>query len=527
MRDKGQRGTYSERPNLSQLLVDETIRRWLPASEVAASGIKLTIPKPQTDDELREVIQRYLGVHIPDQPVTPGRSTPFAALAEAYFARSPVSVWKGARALAGKTFTLAVLSWLEAVTLRANVSLLGGSQDQSDLVHDYMRTFWRRPTVPPAILASEPGTSKTRLIWGNSIKALAASQTKARGGHPPRLRIDEADELDLTVYKAIMGQPMTQGDVVDQVVISSTLQYPDKTMQFVLNEAAEKGWPVHEWGYEETRQPHGWLTQEQIERKRLQMTADSWRVEVELGDPSPEGRAIDPEKVERMFMGPVLTSPVRHEVPYREYEAPRAHASYATGGDWARSRDFVEIVTLRDDVFPLRLVAYQRFRKRAAPYIVAAFDHQTERYPGTASHDATSLGGKLMQDLLTEEGSGDTSIEGYEMTGRRRQNLFTDYILAIEHEEIVSPRIDVLYRQHKFVRNDDLRPGGTGHPPDGFVAGAMAYHASAAATQPLRLLNADTPERHQTEQPTDRLLKFLGPRQGVERFGIPRKFEPK
>ena len=32
--------------------------------------------------------------------------------------------------------------------------------------------------------------------------------------------------------------------------------------------AAEMGWPVSQWCYRETLEPHGWLTEDQVTRKR-------------------------------------------------------------------------------------------------------------------------------------------------------------------------------------------------------------------------------------------------------------------
>jgi phage FluMu gp28-like protein len=234
-----------------------------------------------------------------------------------------------------------------------------------------------------------------------------------------------------------------------------------------------------------------------------------WNTQYDLQDPNPEGRAIYPEKVERMFVGASVLSEVGDgEFPYREFELPVEGATYATGGDWARTRDYVEITTLRTDVTPLRLVAYERFRKKATQYTLAQVEGRVARYPGTLTHDATSLGGQMMDDLI--EVGEDTAVAGVEMVGRRRRDLFTDYILAIEHEEIVSPRIDVLYNQHKFVKNDDL--WGAGHPPDGFVAGALAYRGSGAAgtTRPLRLLGGASSQASPDATGLDRMLRFLG-----------------
>jgi hypothetical protein len=87
----------------------------------------------------------------------------------------------------------------------------------------------------------------------------------------------------------------------------------------------------------------------------------------------------------------------------------------------------------------------------------------------TTCHDATGLG-NVIDDYIT----GDA--EGVVMTGKDRDALFTDYILAIEKGEIEAPMIRFMEGEHKYATVDDLY--GSGHPPDSIVAGAMAYRAS-------------------------------------------------
>lgn len=424
------------------------------------------------------MLLRYLGVRIPDVAVVPGHSTPWRAFCEAYFATAPVSVWLGARALAGKTFTMAVLGWIEAVTLQAPVSILGGSKDQSDNVHQYMRQFWNRPTAPREALSSEPGKSVTRLVWGNEIKALAASQRQARGGHPPRLRLDEADELDWKVFEAIMGQPMDQKGVAAQTVISSTMQNAEGTMSKVLAMARERGWPVHTWGYQETLAPHGWLSEAQVRRKRSEMTAESWRVEVELGEPSLENLAIDRDAVTAMFVGDEVAD---QPWQYHEFEEPVPGVAYATGCDWAKEHDETVIWTWRPDVTPMRLVAYEHGNKRPWPFMNERLMVRMRRYPGDGYHDVLGVGSSE-KDRFTEV------VEDYKMVGLARNDLFLDYIAAIERGECSAPKVASAWHAHRACRNDDLF--GSGHPPDPLVAAALAYQAALLARNPLGLVRS-------------------------------------
>ena len=160
--------------------------------------------------------------------------------------------------------------------------------------------------------------------------------TNDTGAHPARLRLDEADEMRLPILEAAQGQTMDQGAVRAQTVIASTHQHPDGTMTAVLQRAAEQGWPVYQWCWQETQEPAGWLPAAQVTRKRAEITAQMWRTEFDLQEPSAEGRAIDPEAVEWAFdaaIGAAGAAVLDHG-----WEATPTTAASATAG-WYANRD--------------------------------------------------------------------------------------------------------------------------------------------------------------------------------------------
>jgi hypothetical protein len=59
------------------------------------------------------------------------------------------------------------------------------------------------------------------------------------------------------------------------------------------------------------------------------------------------------------------------------------------------------------------------------------------------------------------------------LRGRERESVFTEYIAGIEQFGIKSPRIEFAYTEHKYCVHNDLF--GSGHPPDTFIAGALAW----------------------------------------------------
>lgn len=362
--------------------------------------------------------------------------------------------------MGGKSYLLALLGHCEADILAADVTILGGSGEQATRVVEYVQKF-----------SGDEQNTQRRTVYasGGRVTALMASSKSARGPHPQRMRLDEVDEMELAILDAAMGQPMASQTVAKQTVMSSTHHYPDATFTEVLKRAAEKGWKLYEWCWKETSAgPDGWLTNAEIESKRGEVTDAMWKAEYDLQEPSPEGRAILPEAVDACFKKELGQHPgeLGREVILEE---PEDGATYATGADWAKKKDFTIIDTLRTDVRPMRRVAWSRLGRMAWPSMISKFDDRVKRYPGPACHDATGLG-----DVVGDYQS--VNAEGVVLTGQTRSDVFTKYIAAIENGTIQSAFIRYCESEHRYCTNEDLM--GSGHPPDSFVAGAMAYRAS-------------------------------------------------
>ncbi len=450
-----------------------------PQRQVAVSSTS----GPQTEDELRDFVFRTWGAEIPDEVVCECHTTPWRAFADAYFAKHPVSIWKASRGYGGKSFLLALLGLTEAVALGSDVNILGGSFEQSSNVLTYASKWWGLGSAPTHLLRSEPGAKETRLVFGNRIRALMASQRSVRGPHPQRLRLDEIDEMDLRILEAAQGQPMTTGGILKQTVMSSTHQYADGTMTKILNRAAENGWPVYEWCYRENMEPHGWLSNVEVETKKNEVTQGMWDAEYELQEPSPENRAIDTDAVKAMFLRElgVFTGEIGE---YIEIEPPERFGLYSTGADWGKKTHFTVIVTVRGDCNPARLVAYERRRREPWPMMVGRFDQRLDRYGGLAAHDATGIG-DVVADLIKH------SVKDVIMAGRNRADLLSEYIAAVERGEYVAPFITAIEREHRLASTDDVYSSAQQfHLPDGIAAMALAHRALPVGAFKREAVNA-------------------------------------
>jgi hypothetical protein len=376
------------------------------AERIRESAFKLPI---RTEGKLRLFVERSLGLRIPNVKICEDHSTPWQVFRDAYFAKDSIMVLEGSRGFAGKSMLLAALSYTEAATLGCDVNLLGGSGQQSSNVKEYMGQFIRRATAPRyengKPVCAEPTTYEIKFELGNVVRALMASQTSVRGPHPERLRMDECDEMPMEIFDAALGQTMDRNGVAAQTILSSTHQWPDGTFSQILKRAqeADPPWPVHKICFRENLEPHGWLTQEMVNKKKREMSAAAWRSEVELQEPNPEDRAIFTEFVEQCFKKELGEYDDR-DGEYIEIEAPVREGEYAHGADWGRKVDFSCIVTLRTDIKPVRIVAYRRGQRRPWPILAGWLDSQIERYGDAVSKRAHDACVDSETEILTKRG---------------------------------------------------------------------------------------------------------------------------
>ena len=332
---------------------------------------------------------------------------------------------------------------------------------------------------------SRPPTPSCLKLTSSSWVALGNSP----GPTPRACCSTRSTRWELRILEAAQGQPMDRDGVRAQTVMSSTHQHPDGTVTAMRRRAADLGWPVYEWCYRETLAPHGWLTEDQVTRKRGELSRTMWAVEYELQEPSAEGRAIDPAAVERMFDATLGTHIPAGDLAHtwrgqpgppadRAWPDP-AGAWYCIGIDWAQKRHYTVAVVVRCDTTPLQVVAVYRIRRRPWPEMTERVGALLDEFPGPATHDATGAGSAIGEFPAL---AAHDQLQGVTLVGCVRTDLFRNYIGAIERHEIVCPRIDVFYTEHLYCGEDDLF--GSEHPPDTVVAMALAYHAFKTGRQP-------------------------------------------
>ena len=456
---------------------------------------------PADDDELWWLIKALWGIQIPRQRVCEGHVSPFEALAHAYFAREPnFAVWYASRG-SGKSLALAVLGATKNAVLDSNVTILGGSMTQSQNVSAHIKDLYENgPHAPLHALKGgsiEKGITVTQLTLatGKWVRPIPASQTTVRGPHPPLQLLDEVDEMDEKIYNASLGQAMQQinvhGHVLGEyIVASSTWQNPIGTFTNVIDKARKDGMPVFTWCWRELLEENGgWMGRDFIERKRRTVSAEMWRTEYELNEPSGTSRAFDLEALERTF---VPYPPAIDESHARDesddvwmWEDFDSQGEYAVGADWAKENDKTVIVVIRVDIMPRKLVYLRRMNRRPYPVMLKAFDTARMKYgDAPARHDGTGLG-NVVHDFLNHTG-GEAGKQI--LVGRERSQLFSAYITDVENDGYTLPRnVDMFYRAHRGATVADVFAPHkwNSHTPDDLVAMALAHKVAGRIPTPV------------------------------------------
>lgn len=387
----------------------------------------------------------------------------------------------GSRGLSGKTYSAAALGLTVAAVLGVDVNLLGGSEVQSRYSQRHMQRMWEYSGAPKYMLLD---STVTRMTLSNKaiIKPLTASQKVVRGDHPAFLFLDELDEMDWEIFQSAIGQPMTQKNWLDvdvgplPITGTSTLQYPDQTMQKAIDYLEDKGHPLYKWCMFCTSNPKdGWLTQEQIEHKRQTVSAERWRVEYLLGEPSIGTRAIVSDAVEKMFSMPAPTADdtVKFSKNYEEYffESHKITDDYVIAADWARVKDYTVITVWKTTSMPMKLVYFVRMKHTDWPIQIKKFNQLKRQFRAEGIHDATGLG-----DVVASMLDDSNDVWDFKMTGAQRSDMLSEFILGVERGFIKSPKIESFYKEILFASDEDVfSKAEKYHLPDSFCSAALAW----------------------------------------------------
>lgn len=464
----------------------------------------LRIPRrPRTPDELWWLIVALFGVRLPRVQVCPDHVSPFQAVCDAYFAKEPnYAVWYASRG-SGKSLALAVLGLVKAFVDEVDVTLIGGSMVQSLNVRNHMTNMLSTPNAPRYALAKDLVTL-IQTTSGAKIEPLPASQKTVRGKHPVLELLDEVDEMDMDIFDASLGQAMEQpsknpaiGDhkLAEYVVASSTWQNPEGTFSKVIERARDNGHPIYSWCWRELLLKEGqkdpnedgtWMSERFIAAKRKTVSAQMWKTEYELGEPSATSRAFDLDKVAEYF----IDYPTPAEIVERgpddityTWERPEANGLYAVGADWAKEQDKTVITVVRYDIQPHMVVKAHVVNRRPWPVMIGYYNRDIDKYLAVGQHDKTGLG-SVINDLIDNP---DRS-SGFVFVGRPRTLMLQDYVTEFENGRYRFPKqLDSYYRAHRGTTVADVYAPSKwdAHLPDEVASCALVNRAVKKMPSPV------------------------------------------
>jgi hypothetical protein len=109
------------------------------------------------------------------------------------------------------------------------------------------------------------------------------------------------------------------------------------------------------------------------------------------------------------------------------------------------------------------------------PFVIGRYNDRVRNYGGKARHDETGIGDVIGSFI-------DPSIDSESVQFSQRMliaSMFSGYVGACQAGEVTLPMIPRLYRVMSRLSNDQVYYGA--HPPDEFVAGALAYSLTRKA----------------------------------------------
>lgn len=476
---------------------------------------------PTNPDMLHDWVFYIGGVYIPRTKVCRDHVSPFDAFCMVYFEESPGTLIKGSRGLAGKTFWDAVMSWVLMCTKGAQVKVLGGSEEQSKNVQQYLTnthqrtrgTLWEAPYAPRQLIAKLTNTM-IQLNNGGNCEALRASQQSVRGPHPQILILDEIDEMEQKIFDAATGQPMEYGGIRSQLVCTSTHQNVGGTFEYARKHGREKGWNVIEWCLKETSAADGFVNPRMIVDKQAIMPAERWRIEVELQEPSHENRIFEEDAIDFLFdkrygyhaVGQetfkgqpgdeyVFQPPLYHgglppaparivepagaalEIPAR---FPLGHFSkrdHTHGVDWGSRQDKTVVHSMKSESGRDVMAAWGSWRRQAYWKMADHANERVKRFGGPVVIDGTGLG-TVMEELM------DVPYETHEFSGQKAtREMYNNFISAVQRGEKLYAYIESLRDTFRYLTAEHVYYDK--HTPDEFVAAALEHAALESAQVPV------------------------------------------
>ncbi len=191
-----------------------------PATLAPARDFDFPGDRPTDPDSLHKWLSDHLELSIPRHAIIPGHTAPFDYLVHTFFEgrgqwpssqrgaappsepETPTDCIVWANRGGGKTFLGAVATLLDLVFKDGiEIRILGGSLEQSARMHAHLRALFARDEFA-ALIDGRITDRRIRLLNRSTVELLAQSQASVRGTRVQKLRCDEVELFDPTVWEA-------------------------------------------------------------------------------------------------------------------------------------------------------------------------------------------------------------------------------------------------------------------------------------------------------------------------------------
>ena len=211
---------------------------------------------PNTKDALKNYVNSFLGMDVPDKKICEGHCAPMDYLWHSFSSDyrsssipNPIPnpdciVW--ANRGGGKTQLAAALTLLDCIFKpNCQVRILGGSLEQSSRMYEYLVNFAEANFTD--LIKDRALAGKCRFKNKSRVEVLTQSARNVRGRHVQKLRCDEVELFDEDILTAAQFVPNSKDGILASMEIISTMHRPYGLMQKAVAHAQQNHTPIFRW----------------------------------------------------------------------------------------------------------------------------------------------------------------------------------------------------------------------------------------------------------------------------------------
>lgn len=197
-------------------------------------------------EELLVETEKVFNVKLPTSGVCPGHSAPGAYFVDAMSSKGEnCIVW--ANRGGGKTQVGSLVTLVESCTYNnVGTRILGGSEEQSIRFYEHVKEFIYRGELTQ-LVDGDPLRTRVSFKNGSQTIILSASEKSVHGPHIPRIKLDEVDMFEQSIYESVKYMLSSTEELRACVHIFSTMNQSGGLFSRLVEDAIARGQKVYTW----------------------------------------------------------------------------------------------------------------------------------------------------------------------------------------------------------------------------------------------------------------------------------------